>query len=412
MTHTPLRVVTAQKGARDHYLIPRVLHRRGALAHCIVDWHASPTLRRWAQAIQNPLLQRAARAFVPDIAEQKISDMKPVAVLRILMEAVGRVLGRRHAAYAWTDALFARRVAATEMPPHDVFIGYSYASLEALKAERKRGVFTVVHQIDPGRFEWRLVQREAAEWPAYAHPKAEEPDQYFRRAEREWEVADLIVVNSEWSRRALEKQGASPEKLHVLPLGYEPPPKSRARETASQSPPEKERDPLTVLWLGTVSIRKGIPYFVEAARRLRDANVEFLVAGSIAIRTDAVTAAPDNIEWLGHIPRTQVPQLFRRADVHVLPTLSDGFGMSQLEAMAHGVPVVATPNCGRVVEDGKTGCFIEPRSAEALAEVLLRLEKNRAMLQEMAARCVDAASQYTIDAYGERLYTLLREHMD
>ena len=404
-----LRVVTAQKGARDHYLIPRSLYRNGALAQCITDWHSEETLHQLFEGISHPLLRRVADAYVPEVPAQHISDQKMLGLVRKAAEKIGHIFERRHEAYAWTDALFARWVASLDLPPHTAFIGYSYASLEALEAEQARGVFTVVHQIDPGRWEWRLVQREAEKWPAYARPRSEEPDRYFRRAEQEWGIADLIVVNSEWSRQALKDQGVDLRKVEVLSLGYDTP--SAGSESGRTSEIIEDQNPLTIVWIGSTSIRKGIQYFVEAARELQNTPFQFIVAGSIDIRREAVQAAPENIEWKGHIPHSEVPSLLRAADLHVLPTLSDGFGMTQIEALAHGTPVIATRNCGHVIDDGKTGLLIEPRSVEDLVDALLRLNDDRSLLAQMRSECVKAASRYSIDAYGKNLTALLRNRM-
>jgi glycosyltransferase involved in cell wall biosynthesis len=216
-------------------------------------------------------------------------------------------------------------------------------------------------------------------------------------------------VNSERSRQALEDQGVDPGKVEVLSLGYDSPSADSASGCASET--TDDQNPLTIVWLGSASIRKGIQYFVEAARGLQNDPFQFIVAGSIDIRKKAVQAAPENIEWKGHIPHSEVPRLLRTADVHVLPTLSDGFGMTQIEALAHGTPVIATRNCGHVIDDGKTGLLIEPRSVEDLVNALLQLENDRALLARMRSECVKAASRYSIDAYGRNLTALLRNRM-
>ena len=96
---------------------------------------------------------------------------------------------------------------------------------------------------------------------------------------------------------------------------------------------------------------------------------------------------------------------YQQADVFVLPTLSDGFGITQLEAMAHGLPVVATENCGEVVTDGIDGLVVESRNSSALAAALETLASNRERLQEMAASAVMKSKQFTL----ERLTKDLRE---
>ena len=74
--------------------------------------------------------------------------------------------------------------------------------------------------------------------------------------------------------------------------------------------------------------------------------------------------------YLGAIPRNQVQQEFRRADLFVLPTLAEGMALSALEAMASGLPVITTPQCGSVIRDGIEGFLVPIRDAEALADCI------------------------------------------
>jgi glycosyltransferase involved in cell wall biosynthesis len=333
--------------------------------------------------------------------------MKGVAILRKVYERLGGIFGSKTSAYTTTDSLFARQLARRRMSPHDVFFGYSYASLEVLREETKKGVLSIVDQIDPGRYEWRLVQEERKKWPEYDRPKDSEPKEYFDRAKKEWEIADVVIVNSKWSKGALEKQGVNADKIEVLPLAYE----DNGHKMAKASTGKGRDNPLTVLWLGSVSVRKGIPYLVEAARELTSANIRFVIAGPLKIREEAVRNAPSNMEWLGQVPRSQTPELYKRADVFVLPTISDGFAITQLEALAHGTPLVVTPNCGRVVEDGETGFVVEPRDPDSIAEALCNFEDNRALIQEMHPKCKKISSRYTVDAYGDKLHSIISSNM-
>jgi glycosyltransferase involved in cell wall biosynthesis len=289
-------------------------------------------------------------------------------------------------------------------PPHDVFLGYSYESLDALEAERSRGVLTVVDQIDPGAFEHHLVVEEAKRWKSYSVSEARPPEAYFRRNRQEWEAADVIIVNSEWSRQALINSGAPRNKLEILPLAYE------ADFAELPGGVNQHAENLRVLWLGTVCVRKGIQYLVEAAKLLASHPIEFLVGGSLEISVLAVRKAPRNIRFLGQVPRSQARQFYRQGDVFVLPTISDGFALTQLEALAHGLPVIVTPNCGQVVEDGVTGFIVPPRDSEALAQALLRFLRDRKLAARMAPQCRAAVQEFSIAKCGARLVEIITKH--
>ena len=204
------------------------------------------------------------------------------------------------------------------------------------------------------------------------------PSFYYERLAREWELASIVVVNSAWSKTALIQQGVPAEKVEIVPLAYEP---------VTESPGDRAGvRPLVVLWLGSVILRKGIQYLLEAARLLRDHPLEIIVAGPVHIAEAAVASGTENVRFVGRISRDRAADYYRAADVFVLPTISDGFAITQLEAMAHGLPVIATPNCGEVVTHGDDGLIVPPFSGLALAEAILELDRNREQVAAMSRR--------------------------
>ncbi|HMP76770.1 MAG TPA: glycosyltransferase family 4 protein [Kiritimatiellia bacterium] len=396
-----IQAVVAHKGAREHFLAARALHRRDALAALVTDWY-SPLDASWRERLQriNPSLARALAATCDELPRDRVRALNGFGLRSRVTLRFAERRGRLLEKMMQDDQRFARRVATLDLPPHNVFLGFSYAALEALEAERKRGVLTVVDQIDPGRTEWELVREEAERWPAYADPMGPPAAGYYERAEAEWRAADIVLVNSVWSRDALVRQGADAARIRVIPLAYEAPERVDPR-------PVRTSAPFTVLWLGSVILRKGIPYLVEAARTLADEPVRFVVAGPIGIHTQAMRDAPPNVEWRGPVPRGAAQALYREADLFVLPTISDGFAITQVEALANGVPVIATPNCGDVVEEGKTGFLVPARDAAALAEAIRRFVREPGLAARMRESCLATASRFSIEAYADRLTSIL-----
>jgi glycosyltransferase involved in cell wall biosynthesis len=99
--------------------------------------------------------------------------------------------------------------------------------------------------------------------------------------------------------------------------------------------------------------------------------------------------------------------LYQDAEVFVLPTLSDGFAMTQLEALANGVPAIVTANCGRVVEDGKSGFVVPHGDVDALASVIRRFINDRSLSSRMSENCLKRAADFTLDAYGSQIMEIV-----
>jgi len=280
---------------------------------------------------------------------------------------------------------------------------------------KARGGKAIICQMDPARYEVDLVKAEERRWPGWARHSVEVPEDYYHRREAEWAVADLVMVNSEWSKQALMKQGVEESKLVVVPLAYEVGEveskkwKVKSGKTlfnTSTSQPFNEQNPLRILFLGQVILRKGIQYLIESARLLEKEPIHFDIVGSIGISDAAVASAPANMTFHGPVSRDRTEEFYRSADLFVLPTLSDGFALTQLEAMAHGLPVIATPNCGEVVSDGKEGLIVPASDANALAEAFQLLLQDSETLQAMSEATGAKLEQFSLARLGENLTAL------
>jgi glycosyltransferase involved in cell wall biosynthesis len=378
--------IISQIGAREHYSVARGLHARGQLHTLYTDaWcrHGRQWLAR-GPAFCRALAGRCHR----DVPDNRVVAFTLPALADEEFVRIGREFATRVARHLEPLPLDAGR--------HCHF-GYNTGCLETQQALRQRGVTTIVGQIDPAVVEEDIVLAEVARWPGWQDIPGRIPACHRDRVRQEWATADLVLVNSPWSHQALARQGVPEAKLIIVPLAYEP-----ASGGTVRTPPPVPA-PLTVLWLGQVNLRKGIQYLLAAARLLERAPVRFLVAGPVLITPQGVAQAPPNVQFLGRITRDQTDALYDQADVFVLPTLSDGFAITQLEAMARGLPVITTPNCGRVVTDGRDGLIVPAGDAEALAAAMARLEADRPLLAEMSRQALLTVKRFSLANQAEQL---------
>ncbi len=396
--------IVSQIGARQHYATPRAFQRRGELRTFYTDvWagRAGPLLRR---------LPGRGRA-IADRSAADVPDDRVVAsnVVSLFEQATARWrVGRGSAATfdewaregkrfaGWVNRRLDRR---PPDPATDAFYGCMSVCLETLRMLGDRGVFTVVDQADPAAVEHDLVRQERERWPGWEPAGEPVPRGYLDRLAAEWAAADLVLVYSDWTKEAIVRQGAVAEKVVVVPLAYEHRPAAEVAEV-----PRDRSGRLTVLWLGTVILRKGIPYLIEAARRLADRPIDFVVAGPVHVSDAAVASAPANVRFVGRVFRGEAAAAYAAADLFVLPTISDSFALTQVEAMSHGLPVIATPRCGRVVTDGVDGTIVPPADADALAAAIAALHDDRPRLAAMSAAARRKAATFTLDAYGRQVY--------
>src|SRR6185503_119174 len=180
---------------------------------------------------------------------------------------------------------------------------------------------------------------------------------------------------------ALLDAGIPAAKIRVVPLAFEP---SAEASSFSRNYPEKfttER-PLRVLFLGQINYRKGAMQLFDSVKQMAGEPVEFWFVGPLQV--DIPHDVKDKIKLFGVAPRSDVARFYRDADVFILPTFSDGFGLTQLEAQSWKLPVIASHYCGDVVQDGFNGMLLETVSATAISNVIHQLLRSPELLDTLS----------------------------
>src|SRR5262249_5517383 len=150
--------------------------------------------------------------------------------------------------------------------------------------------------------------------------------------------------------------------------------------------------PLRVLFLGQINLRKGIGPLLDAIRMMRGEPIEFTLAGDVQVEIPADLRDDPCVKWVGSVPREQTSRFYRDADLFIFPTFSDGFGLTQLEAQAWGLPIITTTFCGKVVEHDRTGWLLPDVTPDAIVKVIRRACENPITLRKMSASTAPAAT--------------------
>jgi glycosyltransferase involved in cell wall biosynthesis len=259
------------------------------------------------------------------------------------------------------------------------------------------------------RFTRRYLEEEAARQPAFAETlnSHDWPEWQERQLDAEIELADHILVGSNFACESFIAEGVPAQKLTVIPYGA---------DTALFEPPEQkvhDRNGLRLLFVGQIGQRKGISYLLEAARRTAAQGDSLTLVGQIQGSGRALVPYRDGFRHVPHVPRVELREIYRQADVFVFPTLVEGMGIVVLEAMASGLPVITTPNGpGDIVRDGVDGFLVPPRDVDAIVERLERLRADPQLRQEMARNARIRAQEFTWDAYRKKTVVALRGWLD
>lgn len=167
------------------------------------------------------------------------------------------------------------------------------------------------------------------------------PNQWFIDIEREgMQKADKIIAVSHFTKRVIvEKYGINPDKITVVHNAVYPIPENRKEEL--------------VLFLGRLTIQKGAEFFLKAARKVVDyePDARFVVAGTGDKLPDLITQSvdmgiADRVIFTGRLTEEEVKHIYGISSVYVMPSVSEPFGITALEAISAGTPTIASKTAG------------------------------------------------------------------
>lgn len=389
------RWLVAIHGARDYYSGARYLHSAGRLERLYTDLWIPPT----SANLLGRLAPSTEGRWHPELAKADVRSDNIRSILQRL-----RKRGTRYEGWLIDGSRVASRTVRGMIgqDTHELgLFGYTGGTLEMMDFARREGIPGVHAQVDPG-IAWYQCRDEAlAEWPG-AEDASEAPDpRYLDRIRAELDSASCIIVNSKHSAASLISQGVDGSKITIVPLAT----RAAAAHVSLDRSDRRDR-PFRVLFVGSVTIAKGYPYFGEAAKLVGSA-AEFVAAGSMVLRQEFLAQHHWPVRSTGHLSRSMLADLMANSDVLVFPTLSDGFGLVQLEAMAAGLPVIATRFCGDVVEDGVSGFLIPARDAQAIASAVMTLRDDPVRYAEMSAAAIRRVADFAPDVVAPQFIAAL-----
>ncbi|WP_084176486.1 glycosyltransferase family 4 protein [[Limnothrix rosea] IAM M-220] len=411
MTHPTKNDTTwfcCQLGAREHYSIPRALKQAGQLGALLTDAWVQP--ESLVKKIPVSSLKSLGDRHHPNLSNTEVYSFTNQLILFEVQQRLQRTESwpRMISRNNWYQGQIIKKLKqlSSQNPHHKkILFSYSYAALEIFKYAKSQGWQTILGQIDPGVEEEKIVIEEFQKDQTLAPDWQPVPQKYWQDWQLECELSDRILVNSEWSKKLLVKGGVEETKIKVVPLVYQAP--KNVDDFTRKYPAQftKER-PLRVLFLGLITLRKGIRACLEAiAPLVDDETIEFWFVGSQQINIPEEFHNRKNIHWVGSVPRSETANYYRQADVFLFPSLSDGFGLTQLEAQAWQLPIIASNRCGDVVTDGEDGVVLSDVSGEEIRRSLLQLKSQPELLQKFAD-AIQPKPQFSLEYLSQSLQKL------
>lgn len=401
-----MKVLVAQIGARRHYAVPRALYSQGALDVLVTDACVNLAPWRWLRRViseQESSYSEARRLngrFVQDIPTHMIRGL-PWFTLSAYWARKG---GQRDVdCWARQNRKFCTRVVRDGFCDADTVYAFNGAALEIFESARRRGLRTILDQSSASwRWNTNLLLEERERWPGWEDQPSEidESRRLTDREEAEWELADRIICGSKFAQDTLIHVGGECKNCTVVPY---PGHYNTLSSTPNRESRKSNKGELHVLFVGTLQLRKGLPYLVEALRELADPGIRTRLVGPSKLSGKAMNDVARTCEIVGPVPRSRVREHYAWADVFVFPTLSEGSANVCHEAMGAGLPVITTANAGSAVRDEQDGLLVPIRDSTSLAVAMERLKVDKELRSRLQYSARSCSSSGSISSYGMHL---------
>jgi glycosyltransferase involved in cell wall biosynthesis len=369
-----MRIAISAYGKFDLFRWAEGFEKVGLLNELLTDIYSkkNPFFGRWRKDAENVPVEKVKTFFLP----------------RLLQPALRKITGTDY----WDSLLF-EKWAENHVQGSDIFISRSSCAKLPFISAKKKNIKTVLYRGSSHIQAFEEIRKEeAARWSA-KFPDIDK--RVVRRELEEYELADAIYLPSSYASKTFIEKGVPREKIVSFPLSAEPVLKR-----------ERQPEDFSILYVGSISIYKGVQYLLEAVRIARkEKEIKLILAGSISPEMQPILKKYEGeFEYKGIVPHHEIGKLYEEASAFVFPTIDDGFGQVVIEAMSRGVPVITTANsCGPdVIRDGIDGFVVQPRDPEIIAQKILMFANDPNLLRTASLEAAKVGEKYSIAQFTDK----------
>lgn len=391
--------------------IAREADAQGSLATLYCSFEVSWLSTQLHRLPKTPMTARISKRL-DQLSIQGVGSSRVACVSRAaeLVYLVGRRLpgGHRIAQRLmyWAKRRFDQRVshAIARDTPSIIFAVYGAAERTFAHANMTRSL-KVLHVVNSHPDEQnRLLLGLAG---LSRHHRELLPPKAVKQVCREIDLADVLLVPSQFVADQLIRRGLPARKILRIPYGVD-----LERFHPSEVRP-RVRKTLRCLFVGQIAHRKGIRFLIESARRLKGWDIEFLLVGPL-VSVELIGDLPPSVRWVPTLSHGDVASQMRRSDMFVLPSIEDSYGLVVLEAMSCGLPVIVSDHAGAVelIQHGENGLVVAAASSAALTSAIELLASDGRLRERLgtAARASVQAG-YSWSVYGARVLSEVNERV-
>ncbi len=355
-----VKVVYSAPNRAHHYGYARELHKAGML-----------------KAFVSGFPRYSPRAPIPEIGKA-LRRVDQIQTLYLASQKFGMFDWASDELAHWSKIQLDHG-ARSPLQGADIFLYYNGCGLHSARRFRQNGGITIVEAVNCHvQVQEQLMQEEfqrlGLTWTPFHHRET-------RRRVAEVEEADYILLPSTFVARSFLAQGIPAERLLRVPY-----PMQKVAGASEVVPrPALDEGIFRVLYVGSVSIRKGLRYLIEAFRQLKHPKKELWIVGPTTnTRGLENLSLPEEVKFLGVLKGNDLQAAYLKATVFCLPSIEEGQALVLSEALTYGLPVIATENTGieDLMADGKGAMVVPIRDAAAIASWLNRMAEDGHLLAD------------------------------
>lgn len=350
-------------------------------------------------ALQSLITSYPRFAVTPyGVPSHKIHSLLAKEFLQRSWSHLPRLIRNRYNTQYFLHEVFDRG-ASKKIEPCDLFVGFSSFALHSLRRAKQLGAKVVIERGGSHMLYQQSIMRE--EYEITGVPAGTTPVTHQKIIEKEiqeYTESDRISVPSIYAKHTFLEQGFPEAKILHIPYGVD---LSLFRQT------KKRDNTFRIVFAGGLTLAKGVHYLLQAFSEISLPDAELHLIGPV---TESMKPFLKKYEGSyrrsDYFPMDKLAEVYSQGSVFAFLSLDDGFGLVIPQAMACGLPVIATDHTGApdIIRDGVEGFIIPIRDVNACKEKLLFLYENPTVRDEMgkAARARVQAG-FSWDDYGEKI---------
>jgi glycosyltransferase involved in cell wall biosynthesis len=406
-----MKIIVAHPGRQHSFRVAKALKECGLLykyATTVYNKDSSLLMRFVKLFLMKDNYKRAQRRKCPSLTDDDViqfCELEGLLLLALIRLDFTHKLSNAYNEYI--SRKFQRKLAEYIIQNKiEAVISYDTNSMTlfSILKEKAPNVIRIMDNAAPNRHymhkdfhaHWDSCGPFSKTFEVYGYLTDEKKAMYYGE---EVKMANYHIVASDYSKKALEYEGVSSETIFKIPYGVD-------QSFIFQNKRIYSNNRLNVLFVGQINQLKGIYQILEAAKEINNPNVTFNIVGSgKEAFKDILYKYESYVRFHGFLYKEKLHEQYESNHIFVFPTMGEGFGLVLLEAMAAGLPVITTRNCGGsdIIQNGENGFFIEVGDTKALVDKIMWCLGHPKEVEAMSLKATETAKQYTWERYEENI---------